>query len=925
MQRVGTVRPQQKKDLRQANDKPEQPVGGRTALGREESRFLEAFYEHSLDLFETISPEGKITDVNQATETATGLPSARLIGTSFSDYFMEWERADAGYQLVMRAGFVRDFPLTIRHVSGRTIDVLYNAVVYRNEAGRVQGVFAAARAVTERNRAETELARYRDHLEDLIRARTHELETANADLQADITERKKREAELDRLNRTLKALGASSQAMMRATDESAYLNEVCQIIVRDGGHSMVWIGFVRDDPERTVQPVAQAGFDEGYLKSLQVTWADTERGRGPTGTAIRTGTPSGCRNMQTDPNFAPWREEALRRGYVSSIVVPLMEGRRTFGTITIYSGEPDFFTPEEVGLLSELADDVRYGISALRLRRAHAQAEEALRDREQELAAIYENAPLIILLVDGERRVHKANRQAAMFAGGSVTDLFGRAAGEALRCLRATEDRRGCGFGPQCGHCALRRTVVSTLQTGSGQQQAEVTLPFSAGRGVVNLTFLVSTLRLDLRGEPMALVTMQDITQRKHMEEALQAARAELEVRVGERTVQLRALAAELTQSEERERRRIAQILHDDLQQLLVAARLRLEAVRERKEAGVVVDYLLQIEKLIGESNEIARGLSHELSPTVLHEHGLLAGLQWLGRWMHEKHGLMVRVGTGTSVEALEHDVKVLLFQSVRELLFNVIKHAGVKRASVRMSAGKGGAIEILVSDRGRGIDPVQAREGRNASMGFGLFGIRERLAFVGGRMEVESKPGGGARFRLVVPLPGEPPTVLPAADRQTNRPPAAPRREPAARHGPRSARPQARSTIRVLLADDHKIMRDGLALILNQRPGIEVVGMAADGQEAVTLAEMLQPQVVIMDVSMPRLDGMAATRQIVARWPQIKVIGLTMHSEDASHNAMRAAGAAACLAKSGPTETLVSAICTAMRGTTIRRPPPAR
>jgi CheY-like chemotaxis protein len=209
--------------------------------------------------------------------------------------------------------------------------------------------------------------------------------------------------------------------------------------------------------------------------------------------------------------------------------------------------------------------------------------------------------------------------------------------------------------------------------------------------------------------------------------------------------------------------------------------------------------------------------------------------------------------------------------------------------------------------------------------MGFGLFGIRERLAFVGGRMEVESKPGGGARFRLVVPLPDEPSTALSAADRQTNRPPAAPRHEPAARHGQRSARPQARSTVRVLLADDHKIMRDGLAMILNQRPGIEVVGMAADGQEAVTLAETLQPQVVIMDVSMPRLDGMAATRQIAARWPQIKVIGLTMHSDEASHQAMRAAGAAACLAKSGPTETLVSAICTAIGGTTIRRPPPAR
>ncbi len=437
-------------------------------------------------------------------------------------------------------------------------------------------------------------------------------------------------------------------------------------------------------------------------------------------------------------------------------------------------------------------------------------------------------------------------------------------------------------------------------------------------------TFLVSARRLDLRGQPMALVTMQDITRRKHVEEALQAAHAELEGRVGERTAQLRALAAELSQSEERERRRIAQILHDDLQQLLVAARLRLEAVRERKEAGGIINDLLRIEKLIGESNDVARGLSHELSPTVLHEHGLLAGLQWLGRWMYEKHGLMVRVDADASAEALEHDVKVLLFQSVRELLFNVIKHAGVKRAGVRMSAGPGGAIEILVSDRGRGIDPVQARAGRNASMGFGLFGIRERLAFVGGQMDVESKPGGGARFRLVVPLPGEPPNAVPAADRKTSRPSVAPRRGPAARHGPRPARPHALPTIRVLLADDHKIMRDGLALILNQRPGIEVVGMAADGREAVALAGTLRPHVVIMDVSMPRLDGMAATRQILARWPQIKVIGLTMHSDDASHNAMRAAGAAACLAKSGPTEALVSAICTA-KGATVRRPLPAR
>ncbi len=623
---------------------------------RATSRYARSLIEASLDPLVTISPTGKIEDVNQATEAATGLPAARLIGTNFSDYFVERERADAGYQLVLRAGFVRDYPLTMRHVSGRTIDVLYNAVVYRNDAGQVQGVFAAARDVTERNRAEAELARYRDHLEDMIRIRTGELETANADLQAEIAERKEREKELHRLNRTLKALGASSQAMMRATDESTYLNEVCQIIVRDCGHPVVWIGFARDDPEKTVEPVAQAGFDDGYVDHLRVTWADTERGRGPTGAAIRTGRPAGCANMRTDPGFAPWRDEALKRGFVSSIVVPLMEGGRAFGAITLYSRVPDPFTPNEVKLLSELADDVRYGVGALRLRRAHAQAEQELRDREQELAAIYDNAPLIILLVDGERRVIKANKQAEMFASGSVTDLLGRLAGKALRCLHSADDLRGCGFGMHCAHCILRGSILSTMQTGKSQQQVEVTLPFAGSGGQVNRTFLVSTLRLDLRGQPMALVTMQDITGRKQAEEALQAAHAGLEARVGERTAQLRALAAELTQSEERERRRIAQILHDDLQQLLVAARLRIEAVRERREAGAVTRELLQIEELIAESGDVARGLSHELSPTVLHEHGLGAGLRWLGAWMHEKHGLVVRVEANTSAEGLEHE-----------------------------------------------------------------------------------------------------------------------------------------------------------------------------------------------------------------------------------------------------------------------------
>ena len=147
------------------------------------SLYSRSLLEASLDPLVTISPEGQVTDVNQATELVTGVPRGRLIGSSFSEYFTEPAKAEAGYQKVLSEGLVQDYPLTVRHVSGRTTDVLYNAVVYRNEAGQVQGVFAAARDVTERKRAEAELARYRDHLEELVRQRTAELAHSNEELE----------------------------------------------------------------------------------------------------------------------------------------------------------------------------------------------------------------------------------------------------------------------------------------------------------------------------------------------------------------------------------------------------------------------------------------------------------------------------------------------------------------------------------------------------------------------------------------------------------------------------------------------------------------------------------------------------------------------------------------------------------------------
>ncbi|MCX5684416.1 MAG: ATP-binding protein [Planctomycetota bacterium] len=178
-----TERRKAQEALSRINAELEQRVEQRTAALRAASAYARSLIEASLDPLVTISPEGKITDVNLATEEVTGVARTRLVGTDFSDYFTEPDRARAGYHAVLDRGLVLDYPLAIRHTSGRITDVLYNATVYRNEAGEIQGVFAAARDVTARKKAEEELARHREHLEELVKQRTGELARSNQDLE----------------------------------------------------------------------------------------------------------------------------------------------------------------------------------------------------------------------------------------------------------------------------------------------------------------------------------------------------------------------------------------------------------------------------------------------------------------------------------------------------------------------------------------------------------------------------------------------------------------------------------------------------------------------------------------------------------------------------------------------------------------------
>ena len=226
----------------------------------------------------------------------------------------------------------------------------------------------------------------REHLLDelkLLRQRLAKLETSEA-------KREQVQQELHKINRALRAHSRCSESLMRSTSEESLLKDICRIIVKMGGYRLAWVGFAEHDADKTVRPAAQMGFEDGYLDTVEITWADTDRGRGPTGTAIRTGEPTIVRNIQTDPHYGPWRSEAGKRGFASSIALPLIANGQTFGSLNIYAAEPDAFDKEEVALLSRLADDLAYGILALRTKAELKSTEQELRkhrDHLEELVA----------------------------------------------------------------------------------------------------------------------------------------------------------------------------------------------------------------------------------------------------------------------------------------------------------------------------------------------------------------------------------------------------------------------------------------------------------------------------------------------------------------------------------------------------------
>lgn len=227
-------------------------------------------------------------------------------------------------------------------------------------------------------------------------------------------------------NRELRALSEVNEAVLKVKSEAALLSEVCRIVVETGGYKLAWVGYAGDDEEKTVRPAAHCGFEDGYLETVRITWADDEFGRGPTWTAIRTGEPSIIRDIRTDPRYKPWRAQAEKRGYVSSAAIPLVADGKTLGALNVCSKEAGAFDDDEIELLQRIAGDLAGAVAAIRAREESEAARRMVFESEARLDAITSAAQDAIIMLDEEGVIRFWNPAAERMFGYSPDEAMGQ-------------------------------------------------------------------------------------------------------------------------------------------------------------------------------------------------------------------------------------------------------------------------------------------------------------------------------------------------------------------------------------------------------------------------------------------------------------------------------------------------------------------
>lgn len=399
--------------------------------------------------------------------------------------------------------------------------------------------------------------------------------------------------------------------------------------------------------------------------------------------------------------------------------------------------------------------------------------------------------------------------------------------------------------------------------------------------------------------EQALILAIKDVTERIRAQKELEEMNETLEQRVEKRTrsllsyqKKLRSLASKLSKAEENVRQQLATEIHDNLGQMLAVNKMKLDSLQTYEMPVTLADRIEEIKEGVDDALNYTRDLMSDLKPPPsFDKEDVTEVLEWLAQKMN-KHGLNVTIEDDGQPKHAREEIRTVLLQCVRELLFNVIRHSEVKEAHLELSRTDE-HISVIVEDKGKGFNPEKDTFDPAQQTGFGLFNIRERMDLMGGSVDIDSEPGRGTKVQLIAPLKyGD--------------------KEKFTQYIAQDIKPEkSAKKIRVMLVDDHEMVRSGLKNIVNAEPDLKVVAEAVDGREAIELVQKTAPDVIVMDVNLPNMDGIETTKKITSMKTDVRIIGLSLHDQQEIAKNIRNAGATAYLSKNEAFKTLCATIRT--------------
>ncbi len=559
-----------------------------------------------------------------------------------------------------------------------------------------------------------------------IRAGRDGKPTEFLEINRDITARKIAEEGFRKVDRAFRTLSEFNQAMVRQTDEMELLRKGCRIVVDQGGYRMARVGFVGEDEEKTVMPIASAGYEEGYLDQAKITWADDKRGRGPCGASIRTGKMVISQNTLSNPDFAPLGAEAARRGYASCISLPLIVENVVIGALEIFAAEHDAFDEGEANFLSILADNLAYGIASIRSAEKRRKSEQAVIAEHKRFFEVLETLPPMICLLTRDYQVAFANR--------SFRERFGESHGG--RCYEYCFDRKA-----PCDYCQAYK-VLETHRP----HHWELAAP---GGGVLDAYAFPFT---DVDGSPMVLEMNIDITDRRRAEANLSATVTRLEL-INKELEEFAFVAAHDLQ----EPLRKIQTFSD---MAMKRCSLALDAAG-REYLDRVVNSASRMRELLDDLLEFSRVAAKREPFQKLDLASVVREAADVFEGSIKERGCLIEIENIPDVEA-DRNQMVLLFQN---LIGNALKYCAEPAPHVRIhgKAGINGVCEIFVEDNGVGFEqkyaerifkPFQRLHGRGEyqGTGMGLAVCRKIVERHGGTIRAQSEPDKGSTFIIHLP-----------------------------------------------------------------------------------------------------------------------------------------------------------------------------